>query len=745
MPKPNFDFLTFLKLSTTSFLLCFSIILPVQAEEGATTTDDNLPEILAPIDVTTSTSEMPNEEHETAPALIQVNLNLRYQNNLLFSGAVTVPSSTNITDTNNTTHLSNSITALNALIAADQQSDNFFLSEIQYYPDWDSLYLKCLNITTPTTTKLCDNWNYVVNETYPSLSIDKFTLTGGENIYIYFNNSWQITASTSTLPANTSTTFYTWRYNYDNLEKEWALDNNNLIDVSIPNPNSTGWWDTTISTATIKSDNEGKIEYAFNTTGTYYAKITSADWTKWSWPITVTVTEPLIITTTGANEPTVASEQSPTSGNNSNGGGNGNTISGHQVININKAAQYLLTNQSADGSIGSILVSDWSAIALAAAGQNNEQIKNYLLADPSATGGLNEVSDNARRAMALMALKINPYNGTKTNYIQKIIDSFDGTQFGDRDLYNDDIFALFPLLHAGYTATDALITSTVGFILSKQNVNGAWDGIDLTAAAIQALSQARNLDGVNIALIKAKDYLSNQQQTTGGWNNTFTTSWAAQAVAALGEPKTSWMKENKTPDDYLYAQQSIDGGLEKDSTVTSTRLWATSYAIPAALGKTWSQILNDFAKPANGTNEANGVGGFYPDTLATTTPPTSTPWVAITPSSTLEITPEITITPVELLATNTKKLSTSELENKETFPLMIATKNNTAKEKTENQKELRISAAPTSNENNTEKIINALPLDTPTRRTAKKIAAATGGGALIVGLYLGFRLFKNVI
>jgi hypothetical protein len=63
--------------------------------------------------------------------------------------------------------------------------------------------------------------------------------------------------------------------------------------------------------------------------------------------------------------------------------------------------------------------------------------------------------------MAIMSLNINPYQGTETNYIEKIIDSFDGNQFGDSSLYNDDVFALLVLLKAGYKYNDEIIKNVV--------------------------------------------------------------------------------------------------------------------------------------------------------------------------------------------------------------------------------------------------------------------------------------------
>src|SRR3989339_387466 len=73
--KPlNFSLLTFIKLSTASFLLCFSLILPVQAEETATTTDTNIPVIVETATTTTPTStpETPEPELPTIKIHLQI-------------------------------------------------------------------------------------------------------------------------------------------------------------------------------------------------------------------------------------------------------------------------------------------------------------------------------------------------------------------------------------------------------------------------------------------------------------------------------------------------------------------------------------------------------------------------------------------------------------------------------------------------------------------------------------------------
>lgn len=281
-------------------------------------------------------------------------------------------------------------------------------------------------------------------------------------------------------------------------------------------------------------------------------------------------------------------------------GGGGESIT-HNKINESQAISFLNTNQHLDGSYGADLYSDWVAMAFASySGANPAKISltSYLINHKPADGS--PLTDYERRAMALESLDINPYNGAGFNYISKITESFDGTQFGDKDLFNDDVFALIPLLHAGYSSSDQIVKTDVSFVLSKQQGNGAWDGVDLTAATLQALSMVSDLPGVTNAISQGKGYLKSKQQNDGGFANSPATSWTLLALSAL-TPKedieNGWLVNNKNPQDYLASLQQADGGIELTSVDSDSRVWATAYAIPAGLGAPWTVGLKSFAKP----------------------------------------------------------------------------------------------------------------------------------------------------
>ena len=346
----------------------------------------------------------------------------------------------------------------------------------------------------------------------------------------------------------------------------------------------------------------------------------------------------LIATTTATTSTESGGDTASTTPEQGGGGGGGGGGGSGEAFDVSAAIAYLAGEQNEDGSFDALFLSDWAALAFASSNSSSAKtaLKEYLQA---ATPDLQSVTDYERHAMALMALGINPYTGAGEDYLTPIVEAFDGTQIGEADLDNDDIFALFPLLHAGYDTDDDLVQKTVAFIIARQQSNGSWDGgVDITAAAIQALTLIEDLPGVPDALQKAEAYLRGAQGTDGGFGNSFSTSWTLQAIAALGDSPGGWSVGGVTPEEYLASLQEEDGGVEPTTSDAQTRLWATIYAIPGVEGKTWDSLLKSFSKPRSGGGSSSGSSSREPMVLgaatstlpvATSTPPTasSTPVV----------------------------------------------------------------------------------------------------------------------
>jgi hypothetical protein len=236
---------------------------------------------------------------------------------------------------------------------------------------------------------------------------------------------------------------------------------------------------------------------------------------------------------------------------------------------------------------------DW--VAIAASAGNNQNLKsdliNYLKNNPVDSS---VVTDYERRAIALMSMGIDPYEGTDVNYIKKITDSFNGEQIRDEDgedLVNNDIFGLIVLQNAGYKNDDTIISKIISFILSKQSSDGSWGSVDMTAAGIMSLKNFDSDSLVSDAVSKAEEFLiKSQNKDDGGFYNSSSTSWAIQALSL---DHAFDLEVNKAIE-YLTDKQQADGGMEGSD--VPSRVWATSYSIPAVSLKTWNDILDDFSK-----------------------------------------------------------------------------------------------------------------------------------------------------
>ncbi|MBI4138086.1 MAG: DUF4430 domain-containing protein [Candidatus Wildermuthbacteria bacterium] len=251
------------------------------------------------------------------------------------------------------------------------------------------------------------------------------------------------------------------------------------------------------------------------------------------------------------------------------------------TFNQEQAALFLVLNQNEDGSFGSLpFLSDWVAIAFGAYEGQSASVanaKNALAGFLKEDATLDSLTDYERRAMALLALGMDPRNEGPVDVIAKIEEQFDGVQFGSPSAANDDIFALFSLLKSGYAREDEMIKKSFEFVRSFQAEDGSFGGVDMTAAVIQAFALAGMEDE---SVSRARAYLLSREVRPGDFGNAYSSSWALQALSALNDrADASW----------LASLQEQDGGLAEET--LDNRVWITAYALPAVLGKAWGDIL----------------------------------------------------------------------------------------------------------------------------------------------------------
>jgi hypothetical protein len=432
-------------------------------------------------------------------------------------------------------------------------------------------------------------WGWFGNLTYGATSLSAHILTPGENILLNYNiNPLQLTVSNTNPSQNDTVTLTLTQFGLDsNYNPIWtpATSGSIVVNGTPYAVASDGTYKLTLNSATpyIISGNEtGFINSNTITLNPIPAPVASGggQLSSTSTPAVTDTSTP----TAPVTAPVVTSPAPIT-----------------PTFDTGKAFDFLTAQQGTDGSFDGDLYTDWTATALASGNYEGQTIKLIKYFEQSNLQNPN-LTDYERRAIALMSLGLNPYDTNGVNYIGKIVTSFDGKQFGDPSQDNDDIFALVVLQNAGYTQNDSIISNDINFILSTQNTDGSWDSnVDMTGAAMEALSAFNQTGAVKTALGKAETYLEQSQKTDGSWNdNASSTAWAIEGILAQNEKPEDWSIKaadgtaGKTPLDYLATIQDTDGGV-KDTDIQN-KIWETAYVTSALSLKTWNQLMQTFTK-----------------------------------------------------------------------------------------------------------------------------------------------------
>ena len=294
---------------------------------------------------------------------------------------------------------------------------------------------------------------------------------------------------------------------------------------------------------------------------------------------------------------------------------------------VANALDYLRSAQTGDGSIGGFGTSAWVTMAIAAAGEDphdwgNPSIVDYLRENSELLADeLNLVTGYERMILAITAAGENPYSfgeGDPTyapngDYVTKLKSYYDGNQFGDDELLNDDFWGVLALISAGEDPESDITQSTMTFIKANQGGDGGWtwaiggeSDVDDTSAAIMALvaaGETLSLEAITMGL----EYLSMEQGDNGGFGmwgavNSASTSWAIDAIVAAGEDPTSgdWTWDDN-PVNYLLSLQDTDGGFKWKEDSSSNKEWMTADAIPALLGKPYPVAVYEAPPPTEPT------------------------------------------------------------------------------------------------------------------------------------------------
>ncbi len=216
---------------------------------------------------------------------------------------------------------------------------------------------------------------------------------------------------------------------------------------------------------------------------------------------------------------------------------------------------------------------------------------------------------NLRMAHAVGTSGYDPRSVHGVNLYACVRAGFDGTQSGDPQTINDDVWAILALRAGGVGPGDNQIRASADVVRLNQKLDGGWSfnsvgasSTDLTGMALVALAAADELTEATAA--SARAFLDSTRDGTGGHRdlpgsgvgvNCQSTLWAVHGYHAAGiEPLPATL-------DYLASLQNPDGGFARKPGGASDA-FCTAEAIPVAAGslQPWPRFTPGSAGSGNG-------------------------------------------------------------------------------------------------------------------------------------------------
>lgn len=228
--------------------------------------------------------------------------------------------------------------------------------------------------------------------------------------------------------------------------------------------------------------------------------------------------------------------------------------------------------------------------------------------------------------LAIIAAGQDPRTFAQEDLVEKLKSFFDGTQIGDPNALNDDMFGILALVGTGLAPEDPVIQGAKKFLLQNQNSDGGWSfatggtsDTNMTAMAMTSLL-AVGFQNSESVIQNAVAYLKNAQNNDGGFpydpkspfgvaSDGASSSWIVFAINKLGEDPRSWtkeglssqssVKEGKNPIGFLSSLQVPGGYFEyqKGTGEDSFTPLTTAYAVIALSGKSLPISMNSSSKP----------------------------------------------------------------------------------------------------------------------------------------------------
>jgi LPXTG-motif cell wall-anchored protein len=267
---------------------------------------------------------------------------------------------------------------------------------------------------------------------------------------------------------------------------------------------------------------------------------------------------------------------------------------------IDEAAKNIL-----DGGVNS----EWEAIGLARAGHAipesyySDHFKLTVDSQVINPSRYAKITDVERHVLAAAAVGLDPMAIENTDLVEKIYNSADlspGTDTMTLQGNNGPVFALIALDSQQFQVPDDAKWTRqklVDELLAQQKDNGSWSlssfmttpSYDITAMALIALAPYTNQPGVQSAVAKAVDFLSAEQESSGGFSDPFVGGTSSEATSqviigltsnGIDPTSAAFTKEGNHLISHLLSFKSEDGGFKHVNPGNSNGM-ATEQALQA--------------------------------------------------------------------------------------------------------------------------------------------------------------------
>ncbi|MBI2410811.1 MAG: DUF4430 domain-containing protein [Candidatus Kerfeldbacteria bacterium] len=267
-----------------------------------------------------------------------------------------------------------------------------------------------------------------------------------------------------------------------------------------------------------------------------------------------------------------------------------------------QGVQYLRGAVNEDGLINDIGTTEWSAMALAAAHQQDDRVVAAVKAyHPTVADGAGELT---RHILALEAIGSDARNADGVDYVQRLKNTKTNNQFGTEGYCNDDIFAALALFAADEPLNSTDVHDAVAYSLNCVNDDGGVSfavggdaDIDMSAAwlsmAARFMGERKTAKlGIDLKPYRKQvvQFLRHTQQPDGGWgytvdsrSNASTTAWVIMALRARKHEPRAMTTNNHDGFTFLGTVQRHIAGAFRYDTAGSQSIEAlnTAYAIMA--------------------------------------------------------------------------------------------------------------------------------------------------------------------